>query len=313
MEEPALRLRPFLVLPLAGLVAASIARPAPKSGAFTGAWQRNEARSEDPQAKLGAKGEERNPIVEESRRARGAPGTIDWAEEAPLEVTVDSSHLEIEDDGDTLRVSYPSGRKRTLSTDGEERELDDGDGPAKVIARRKASPGGERIVITSKWPSKVSMTETWDLTQNPRRLAILTKVSARKSFAYTRTYEPTAVWTPTPSPSPTETPAPTATPGPPGSAPPPGSKAECSIRPPRGTVPAELRALAKVSGMDAEKKAVASVAPAKVSSVISSDVEVDDGCLVYPIDLRFEGKKGVQEILIDAGDGKVISSKFEEQ
>jgi uncharacterized membrane protein YkoI len=72
--------------------------------------------------------------------------------------------------------------------------------------------------------------------------------------------------------------------------------------------------MAKISGMDAEKKAVSSIPPpAKVNSVISSDVEVDDGCLVYPIDLRLEGKKGVQEVLIDAGNGNVISSKFEGQ
>lgn len=308
-----MRLHPLVTLSLAALAAASIARPAPKGGAFAGAWARNEAQSQDPQAKIGARGEERNPIVEESRRSRGAPGTSDWAEDVPLEVTVDSSHLEIQDDGDTVRVSYPSGRKRVFSTDGEERELDDGDGPAKVVAKRKASPSGERILITSKWPTKVSMTETWDVSTEPRRFTIATKVSARKSFSYTRVYEPTAFWTPTPSPSPTATPGPTETPGPQGAAPLPGSKAECSIRPPRGTGAAELRAMAKVSGMDAEKKAVASVAPAKVSSVISSDVEVDDGCLVYPIDLRLEGKKGVQEVLIDAGDGKVISSKFEAQ
>jgi hypothetical protein len=38
---------------------------------------------------------------------------------------------------------------------------------------------------------------------------------------------------------------------------------------------------------------------------------VNGGCLVWPLDLRLEGKAGVQEVLIDAGDGKVLSSTFE--
>ena len=55
------------------------------------------------------------------------------------------------------------------------------------------------------------------------------------------------------------------------------------------------------------------MAPLNVLSVISSDVEVDEGCLVWPFDLRLHDKKGVQEVLVDAGDGKVLSSHFEAQ
>ncbi len=44
---------------------------------------------------------------------------------------------------------------------------------------------------------------------------------------------------------------------------------------------------------------------------MSSDPEVNEGCLVWPLDLRIEGKSGVLEVLIDAGDGKVLSSTFE--
>jgi uncharacterized membrane protein YkoI len=69
--------------------------------------------------------------------------------------------------------------------------------------------------------------------------------------------------------------------------------------------------MARIPAAEAERRAVASVGSQKVSSVISSDLEVDDGCLVWPFDLRLEGKAGVQEVLIDAGDGKVISSSFE--
>jgi hypothetical protein len=67
--------------------------------------------------------------------------------------------------------------------------------------------------------------------------------------------------------------------------------------------------MAKLSSSDASARATASVAPKRVASVISSDPEVDGGCLVWPFDLRIEGEKGVLEVLIDAGDGKVLVSR----
>ncbi|HEX7616182.1 MAG TPA: SgcJ/EcaC family oxidoreductase [Thermoanaerobaculia bacterium] len=88
-------------------------------------------------------------------------------------------------------------------------------------------------------------------------------------------------------------------------------KPECSIRPARGTGHAELRSLVKISPKDAETRAVASVAPDKVNAIMSSEVEVVNGCLAYPFDLRFANKGGVQEVMVDAGDGKILSSEYE--
>ena len=88
-------------------------------------------------------------------------------------------------------------------------------------------------------------------------------------------------------------------------------KPECSIRPPRNTDQAELRRLAKMSSKDAEARAVLSVAPNKVNAVMSSDVEVVNGCLAYSYDLRFANKGGVEEVIVDAGDGKILSSEYE--
>ncbi len=88
-------------------------------------------------------------------------------------------------------------------------------------------------------------------------------------------------------------------------------KPECSIRPPRGTGQADLRALARVSAKDAEARAIASVAPDKVNAVMSSEVEVVNGCLAYPFDLRYTNKGGVTEVMVDAGDGKILSSEYE--
>lgn len=88
-------------------------------------------------------------------------------------------------------------------------------------------------------------------------------------------------------------------------------KPECSIKVPRGASEAELRRLAKVDAKDAEAKAVASVAPDHVNSIISGDVDVLDGCLAWTFLLRFSNKGGVTEVAVDAGDGKILSSVYE--
>ena len=88
-------------------------------------------------------------------------------------------------------------------------------------------------------------------------------------------------------------------------------KPECSIRPARGTSQAELVSMARVTSQDAQARAIASVAPNKVVSVIESGVEVVNGCLAWPFDLRFANKGGVQEVVVDAGDGKILSSEYE--
>jgi len=88
-------------------------------------------------------------------------------------------------------------------------------------------------------------------------------------------------------------------------------KPECSIRPARGTSQAELASMARITSQDAGARAIASVAPNKVASVIESGVEVVNGCLAWPFDLRFANKGGVQEVMLDAGDGKILSSEYE--
>jgi hypothetical protein len=160
--------------------------------------------------------------------------------------------------------------------------------------------------------------ETWELLFNPRRLAVTTKVTDRRSFTYKRIYDPAPDLPPEPSPAPpanvlrTPTTSTTAPPAPIASAAiAPALKPECSIRPPKGTPQGELSRLSKISQRDSEARAIAAVAPERVSSIVTSDVEVDDGCLVWVFDLRFSSKAGVQEVVIDAGDGKVLSSEYE--
>jgi uncharacterized protein (TIGR02246 family) len=88
-------------------------------------------------------------------------------------------------------------------------------------------------------------------------------------------------------------------------------KPDCSLRPPRGASHEDLSRMAKVTSKDAEARAVASVAPEKVTSIMSSGVEVVNGCLAWPFDLRFANKGGVQEVMVDAGDGRILSSEYE--
>jgi uncharacterized protein (TIGR02246 family) len=88
-------------------------------------------------------------------------------------------------------------------------------------------------------------------------------------------------------------------------------KPDCSIRPPRGASHEDLSRMAKVTSKDAEARAIASVAPERVTSVMSSGVEVVNGCLAWPLDLRFATKGGVQEVMVDAGDGRILSSEYE--
>jgi hypothetical protein len=246
----------------------------------------------------------------------------------PLEVMTDAHRLVVTDDGTTLRVTYPSGRTRTFVTDGRKRYLDDGDGPADVVARRK----GETVTVVSEWFRGYRLRETWEVRSDPRRLVVLGKLKGRESNEYVRTYAPAPPGDASPAPqaTPAATPAasvrlpwsltaPTPTPGPPPAEAEPGGGAEprsvdrlaeCAVRPPRGARPEELRGLVRVSQEEAGKAAVASLAPLKPGDVISSDVEVFDGCLVWPFTLRLPARRGVQEVFVDAGDGKVVKSDF---
>ncbi len=88
-------------------------------------------------------------------------------------------------------------------------------------------------------------------------------------------------------------------------------KPECSVHVPHGATEADLRRLAKVPVKDAEATAVASVAPDRVNSIISGNVDVVDGCLAWTFLLRFSNKGGVTEVAVDAGEGKILSSEYE--
>jgi hypothetical protein len=188
------------------------------------------------------------------------------------------------------------------------RRLDDGDGPADVTARRK----GQSVTVASDWPRGYKLRETWEVRANPRRLVVTGKSRGRSSQSYVRTYVPAPPGeiVPTPPPAPA-TPSPEAAGGAGETSPPVVDRlSECSVRAPRNAEPEELARLARVTQQEAGRTAVASLAPLKASDVISSDVEAFEGCVVWPFTLRVSGRRGVQEVFVDAGDGKVVRSEF---
>ncbi|HPA50848.1 MAG TPA: hypothetical protein PLP50_04525 [Thermoanaerobaculia bacterium] len=245
----------------------------------------------------------------------------------PIEVMTDARLLVVEDDGLRLRVTYPSGRVRTFVTDGSKRYVDDGDGPADVVARRR----DRTVTVSSEWVRGYRLRETWELRTDPHRLVVTGRLKGRESHEYVRNYEPApegAVAASATPPPPAPTPAvrlpwapsvPASTPAPapeePGGSPAkePSSVdrlSECTLRPPARTPPGALNGLAKTPQETAAKAAAASVAPLRADGVLSSDAEVFDGCLVWPFTLRLPALGGVQEVFVDAGDGRVVKSDF---
>lgn len=75
---------------------------------------------------------------------------------------------------------------------------------------------------------------------------------------------------------------------------------------------AQLQKMAKISLATAEKTALAAVkAPAADKQVSNHEVEAERGYLVYSIEVTVKGKPGIQEILVDAGNGKVLDRQYE--
>ncbi len=85
----------------------------------------------------------------------------------------------------------------------------------------------------------------------------------------------------------------------------------CSVRPKSGTRAVGLPALATVSQADAERTAVESLKVSSPTTVAEGELELEHGCLVYSFDIRVAGRDGVEEVLIDAGTGKVLSHTHE--
>jgi hypothetical protein len=87
------------------------------------------------------------------------------------------------------------------------------------------------------------------------------------------------------------------------------AKLSCSIHPPRGTSHTGLAPLAKIPKEEAQNKAMSAVDSA--SSAEEGKLEVERGCLVYSFDVKSPKTSGAQEVLVDAGNGNILSQKHE--
>ncbi|MEP7276411.1 MAG: PepSY domain-containing protein [Betaproteobacteria bacterium] len=72
----------------------------------------------------------------------------------------------------------------------------------------------------------------------------------------------------------------------------------------------KMEGMAKVAVQDAQQTAVAKV-NAPGAAIAKGGLEVEDGCLVYSFDVKVPGKSGVEEVIIDAGNGKVLKTEHE--
>ena len=70
-----------------------------------------------------------------------------------------------------------------------------------------------------------------------------------------------------------------------------------------------LKSLTKISKDSATKVALSRVAAG--SKVKSSELEREKGTIVYSFDLKVPGQTGVEEILVSAIDGSVVSQEHE--
>ena len=84
----------------------------------------------------------------------------------------------------------------------------------------------------------------------------------------------------------------------------------CSTRLAKSPGQTALAGLAKISKPEAEKTALAKIKMSR-KEIARSELEVDQGCLVYSFDIRVPSKPGLEKIKVDAGTGKILLHQHE--
>lgn len=85
---------------------------------------------------------------------------------------------------------------------------------------------------------------------------------------------------------------------------------KCSIHPAKGTANLDLPSLAKVKQADAKNTALAKYKGLSATAS-EGELEVERNCLIYSFDISLGGKTGIEEVMVDAGTGSIISRKHE--
>jgi hypothetical protein len=89
------------------------------------------------------------------------------------------------------------------------------------------------------------------------------------------------------------------------------AQASCSIHPAKGTSDQALGKLATVSKESAQATALHAVKNSSTATVASAELEAENGCLIWSFDVKLKNKRGIQEVTVDAGTGKVLTSTLE--
>ena len=84
----------------------------------------------------------------------------------------------------------------------------------------------------------------------------------------------------------------------------------CSTKAKKLNSKAELTAMAKVSDADARKAAIDKIGAAG-AMITKGGIESEDGCLIYSFDVKTPGKKGIDEVIVDAGNGTILKVDHE--
>ena len=85
-------------------------------------------------------------------------------------------------------------------------------------------------------------------------------------------------------------------------------KGTCSMKAEKTAKKADLLKMATVKEADAKSIAMKEVGGTKVTK---GGIETEDGCLVYSYHVAHAGDKGQTEVLVDAGNGKVLKTEKE--
>lgn len=85
---------------------------------------------------------------------------------------------------------------------------------------------------------------------------------------------------------------------------------KCSIHPAKGSADSDLPSMAKFNQAAARNVALAEY-HGRSPTVSEGELEAERNCLIYSFDIRLAGKTGVDEVMVDAGTGSIISRKHE--
>ena len=83
---------------------------------------------------------------------------------------------------------------------------------------------------------------------------------------------------------------------------------KCSMKADKTAKKADLLKLATVKADEAKSIAMKEVGGTKITK---GGIETEDGCLVYSYHVAHAGDKGQTEVLVDAGNGKVLKTEKE--